>query len=74
VELRSVKAEELLQMARRFRERAKDCEPGHYHDLIIQSARELEELAASLTSKDGSELVIVDEDDEETPKSGGAAA
>ena len=62
MELRSVKAEELREMARRFRERAKDCEPGHYRDLIIQSARELEELAESIALKDGSELAIFDEE------------
>ena len=63
VELRSAKAEELRELVRKFRERAASCPPGYYHDLILQTAGELEELADSLTAKGGTELVIFDEDE-----------
>jgi hypothetical protein len=63
VELRSAKAEELRELARKFRARAADCPPGYYHDLILQTAGELEELATSLAANGGTELVIFDDDD-----------
>jgi hypothetical protein len=55
METQSVKEEELREMARRFRARAAGCPPGHFHDLILQMAGELEELALSLVLESGTE-------------------
>ena len=63
MELRSVKAEELRELARKFRARAAGCPPGFYHDLILQTADEMDELANSLAAKDGREGVACVEDE-----------
>jgi hypothetical protein len=55
METQSVKEEELRELARRFRGRAAGCPPGHFHDLILQMAGELEELALSLALESGTE-------------------
>jgi hypothetical protein len=63
MELLAAKAEELRELARSFRARAAGCPPGYYHDLILQTADEMEELANSLAAKGGTELVACDEDE-----------
>jgi hypothetical protein len=63
VELRSAKAEELHELARSFRARAAGCPPGYYHDLILQTADEMEQLANSLAAKGGTERVACGEDE-----------
>ncbi len=62
MELQSVKEEELRELARKFRGRAAGCPPGHLHDLILQMASELEELAFSLALESGTERTARDED------------
>ena len=62
MELRSVKAKELLEMVQRFRARAADCEPGHYRELILRTADELEAHAKKLAADDGSVLVLFGDD------------
>jgi hypothetical protein len=66
MELRSVKAKELLEMVQRFRARAVDCEPGYYRELILRTAGELEAHARKLAAEDGSVLVLFGDD--ETPQ------
>ena len=63
MELRSVKAKELLEMVQRFRARAAECEPGFYRDLILRTANELEAHAQTLVAEDGSVLVLFGDDD-----------
>ena len=65
VELRSVKAQELIELAHRFRVRAADCPPDVYRDLILRTAGELEELAQSLVKNNGSEFVLFDDEADE---------
>jgi len=65
MELRSVKAKELLEMVLRIRERAAECEPGYYRELILRTADELEVHAHKLAADDGSVLVLFGDD--ETP-------
>lgn len=60
-ELRSVKSRELRELAKRFREHAAEAVPGTYRDLMLRTMAELEALAQSLESSDGSELVLFDE-------------
>lgn len=62
MELRSAKAEELRELARSFRVRAAGCPPGYYHDLILQTADEMEELANSLAAKGGAALAIFEDE------------
>lgn len=62
MELLSDKPEGLREMAHRIRERANACEPGHYRDLIFQSAVDLEELADSLALNERLQLVLLDDD------------
>lgn len=62
MELRSAKAEELRELARSFRARAAGCPPGYYHDLILQTADEMEELANSLAAKGGAALAIFEDE------------
>ena len=63
VELRSTKADELRKLAREFRARAAGCPPGFYHDLILQTADEIEEFANSLAATDGTERIARHEDE-----------
>ena len=63
MELQSARMDELRELARQFRARAAGCPRGHFHDLILQSARELEELANSLAAKDGAKDAAHDEDE-----------
>ena len=63
MELQSTKADELRALARKFRARAAGCPPGFYHDLILQTADEIEELANSLAAKDSTQDAVRDEDE-----------
>jgi hypothetical protein len=63
MELRSAKAKELRELARSFRARAAGCPPGYYHDLILQTADEMEDLANSFAAKGGTQHVASDEDE-----------
>ena len=51
MEPQSVETEGLRELARTFRARAAGCPPGYYHDLILQTADEIDELADSLVAK-----------------------
>ena len=62
MESQLVKEEELRELARRFRGRAAGCPPGHFHDLILQMAGELEELAFSLALESGTDRAARGED------------
>jgi hypothetical protein len=66
MELRSVRAKELLEMVQRFRARAADCEAGYYRELILRTANELEAHAQTLAAENGSVLVLFGDD--ETPE------
>jgi len=63
MESQSVKEEELHKLAHKFRAQAAGCPQGHFHDLILQMAGELEELALSLAAENGSEHVARGEDE-----------
>ena len=47
----------------RFARELRVIRQGHFHDLILQMAGELEELAHSLCAHGGTELVSRDEDE-----------
>jgi hypothetical protein len=57
VELQSPETEGLRELARTFRARAAGCPPGYYHDLMLQTADEMDELADSLAAKGGAKRV-----------------
>jgi hypothetical protein len=63
VELRSVGSNELRELAARFRKRADEAAPGHYRDLMLRTASELEERAQGLDASGGTELILLDIDD-----------
>ena len=63
MELRSVKAKELLEMVLRIRARAAECEPGYYRELILRTADELEAHAEKLAAEDSSVLVLFGDDE-----------
>ena len=60
VELRSVGSDELGELAARFRRRAQEAAPGHYRDLMLRTAAELEARAQILNATGGEELVLLD--------------
>jgi hypothetical protein len=63
----SVRADDVLQLAHDFRLRAAEAEDTIYHRLMLRTAAELEELADNLARKKGSELVLVDGDEDTVP-------
>ena len=63
MELQTMRADEVHELAQRFRLRATEAEDVVYHRLMLRTAVELEELAGSLSARNGSELVLVDEDE-----------
>jgi hypothetical protein len=63
VELRSVGSKELRELAARFRKRADEAMPGHYHDLMLRTAAELDARAQSLDASGGIELMLLDTED-----------
>ena len=63
MELQSIRADEVHQLAQRFRLRAIEAEDSLYHRLMLRTAVELEELAGTLSANNGSELVLVDDEE-----------
>ncbi len=63
VELRSVGSKELRELAARFRTRADEAAPGHYRDLMLRTATELEAQAQTLDATGGRELMLLDAED-----------
>jgi hypothetical protein len=63
MELQTIRAGEVHELAQRFRLRAIEAEDTLYHRLMMRTALELEELARTLNANAGSELVLVDEDE-----------
>ena len=63
---RAARAAEVLQMAQNFRQRAAETENSLYNSLMLRAALELEELADTIIRPNDSELVMIDdgEDDE----------
>jgi hypothetical protein len=62
----SVRADDVLQLAHDFRQRAAETEDTTYYCLMLRTAAELEELADNLANKKDSELVLVEGDDDAT--------
>lgn len=64
--MESIKAEEVLQLARNFRLRAAEAEDAVYYSMMLRTACELELQAEMLSRRPGGELVMIDdgEDDE----------
>lgn len=66
--LQSIKADEVKEIARRFRTRAAEAQDTVYHALMLRTAAELEELADTLASRDDTTLALIgDEDGDECP-------
>ena len=65
MELQAIKAAGLRELARKFRARAAEGGPGIYCDLMLRSAVELEEFAASMENKGDPEFVLVEVDDKD---------
>lgn len=63
----SVRADDVLLLAHDFRLRAAEAEDTIYYRLMLRTAAELEELADNLSRKKGSELVLVDGDEDAVP-------
>ncbi len=60
----SVRADDVLQLAHDFRLKAAEAEDTVYHRLMLRTAAELEELADTIARKRGSEVVLVDGEEE----------
>jgi hypothetical protein len=58
-----MRADEVHELAQRFRLRATEAEDAIYHRLMLRTAVELEELAGTLNARNCSELVLVDEEE-----------
>ena len=66
-ELRSVGSNELRELAKRFRRRADEAAPGHYRNLMLRTASELEARAHSLDATGGGELILLGAEDNCNP-------
>lgn len=62
MELKTISADELRMLAERFRERAAECAEDYYRELILRTARELEDHADMLDANGDTALVIAEED------------
>lgn len=60
MELQSVRVSEMLEVAQSLRQRAAEALDTHYHCLMLRTAIELEELAATLATR--GEIILSDDD------------
>jgi hypothetical protein len=61
MELQTIHAAEVLQIAQDFRARAAEAGDTTYRHLMLRTAMDLEERAATLAKQDGTELVDLED-------------